>query len=360
MQNPNNSHINNFDFLRFFAAALVFFSHSFVIYDVHFENSFTETLIAHFLGQLAVFIFFIISGFLVTNSYLKNSNLLHYVRNRFLRIFPGLAFATIFAIFIIGPIFTTLSLHDYFSDSETWIYLKTLTVFLIQFKLPGVFDTTPYTFSLNSSLWTLPLEAFMYVLVPIFSLLGLLARKRIIYVILGFYILAFIMLLDSAAQNSTILDIFSAYNFVNWGMFFFAGATIAIYFDKIPWKLNIFLGFLISLIVLIKTPAYPFVFPVALPYVIIYLAFGNLGSLKNFGKYGDFSYGIYIFAFPIQQSLTYLFWPELNFVVFMLMAFILTLMMAFVSWHFVEKPALKLKQSSWKIKDLMPKQDLST
>ena len=160
---------NNLDIIRFLAATLVVFSHA---YPLTTGNNATEPFAVcsngqMTFGELAVSIFFIISGFLITQSYDRSKNPIYYFKARVLRIFPGLIFCVLLTVFFLGPIFTELNVKDYFKDPKTYDYLKTITLYWIQYDLPGVFQTNVWPGAVNGSLWTLWYEFFFYIVVAI-------------------------------------------------------------------------------------------------------------------------------------------------------------------------------------------------
>lgn len=136
------------------------------------EDPVSLRLIAYWgesLPSLAVDLFFVASGFLVTASYCQRNDFYAFTEARLLRIFPGLIVAVLLCVFVVGPISTTASLSDYFASPSTFSYFKH-NVFLlngIQFDLPSVFTSNPYPGSVNGSLWTLPIEFWMYVFVAV-------------------------------------------------------------------------------------------------------------------------------------------------------------------------------------------------
>src|ERR1700728_122809 len=169
---------NNFDALRLLAAATVICSHSFLIADGN-ENS--EPLIVlsgrqSILGLAGVFVFFAISGFLVTQSFVETRSPWRYLLKRCLRIFPGFFVALVLAGFVLAPMVTTLPLHQYFLSPAPYRYVFWNMLFdLRQHELPGVmFVDNPVGLEVNGSLWTLGYEFQMYLMVLALGLLGLL------------------------------------------------------------------------------------------------------------------------------------------------------------------------------------------
>lgn len=176
---------NNFDFIRFIAASMVIFSHAYRLATgrggdeplVIFSNS------QIWFGHLAVIIFFVISGFLIAQSYERSSNIFVFFWARTLRIFPALIASLIFGVFVVGAIATESSLEAYLSDIKTYDYLNSVFLIKIRWTLPGVFENLPYKGIINGSLWTIPHEVVCYVFVAIFGFLGFLKRRSFVLVI---------------------------------------------------------------------------------------------------------------------------------------------------------------------------------
>src|SRR3954464_3664915 len=156
---------NNFDALRFWAALAVLWSHSFPItlgaqYPQPLASvSFGQTN----LGRVAVAFFFVISGYLITRSFERSRSTWSFVRARALRIMPGLIVVLIAVAFVLGPLVTSIPLHDYFTSSAPYRYVITQASFSGHAELPGVFDRNPVAHA-NDSLWTLRYEVACYAL----------------------------------------------------------------------------------------------------------------------------------------------------------------------------------------------------
>lgn len=152
-------HMNNFDFLRFFAAAMVIYCHSFALGTGRFDKEpmFVYSCGQFHFGTLAVVIFFIMSGFLVTMSFDRSISAGSFFYNRVLRIFPGLVFVVIVTAFLLGPFVSSLPLHEYFTNSHTYSYLMTITLrgHSAHDFLPGVLSRNILPNTVNGSLWTL-------------------------------------------------------------------------------------------------------------------------------------------------------------------------------------------------------------
>lgn len=338
---------NNFDFLRLLAAVLVVFEHSYSLLGEH-------TMFRHVtgigLGGIATDIFFIISGFLIASSWQNSPDPRGFSEKRVLRIFPALLFSTLCTIFLIGCIATSLPINDYFTRSETYLFLMNVLMSGIYSELPGVFEDAPYTAIVNGSLWTLRVEIMLYLVV---MMAGLLHYKRAIFVLLLLItLIAFFGwgVPEKLAGGETLyLWGVSLYHLTLKCSFFFIGALVYWQFGQLKFHSTYFIVALALTgvvtvsgdITLVKAVLF-----VTLPYLL--LSFAQCQSafcrsyLSKFGKYGDFSYGIYVFAFPIQQLMIDVFSLSRPLFVF-LTSFPLILLMAFVSWHLVEKRALALK-----------------
>lgn len=325
-----DSRDNNFDVLRLFAAAIVLVSHSFFLAGVD-DPVGNATGIT--LGSLGVALFFGMSGFLILKSWMFDPRVRPFARKRALRIMPALWVAILLTTFVLGPIVTELSLGAYFADPGTWRYFL-LGMVLVTFGgvLPGVFGDNAYPDAVNGSLWTLPIEASAYVMVAVLGVVGVLRRRSMLPVLLLVSLaVAFL------AQDHPVLLNLRLYSF------FLMGMTLYAWRDRIvlSWPLGI-VG-LAAWALSFNTPALVLVSSTVLPYVALVVAYRTPHALRRFVHFGDVSYGLYIYAFPVQQLVA---WgigggvqPWQVFVISMPIAWLLGL----ASWRIVERPALRRK-----------------
>jgi peptidoglycan/LPS O-acetylase OafA/YrhL len=187
---------NTLDFLRLISAIFVILHHSYPLTG-------NESILSA-LGAIAVSTFFVISGYLISQSWFSDPTPSRFLWKRVLRVVPGLTTVVIFSIFIIGPVNTSLPLRDYFLDINTWKYLKTIFIFMQPLSLPGVFASNPFPMSINGSLWTIPLEFRMYILLCIIGVSGLLKNKK---VFLGIVILSCLIYFNNILSNTWILNV---------------------------------------------------------------------------------------------------------------------------------------------------------
>lgn len=324
-------HLNNFDFVRITAALLVLFHHQF---DLMSQKAYQIFPVGY--GEIGVYIFFTVSGFLVTQSWNNDPHVLRFMARRFLRIWPGLAAVTCLAALLIGPIITAVSLSDYFHSKLTVHFFRTLQLD-IQYFLPGVFATNPYPNAVNGSLWTIPLEVKWYGILLIGGCLRLLKFKWIIFIFM--VSLAVYQFGIYHSETNQIPN----YN-RQFGLFFVYGSCLCLF--KNLWQKRLVHGLIvIGLLGSGFWIANHHIMAVwiVLPFLVI--AFGTLclPVFNRFGRFGDLSYGVYIYAFPVQQLIIWMNQGKLSLLVCLIFTIVCTLTLAFISWHCIEKPALKFK-----------------
>lgn len=331
---------NNFDLLRFLAASLVIVYHEYCVTGtpVSTEPVFRLTRGRDDSGSLAVVIFFIISGFLVTRSFVVRGRLMEFLSARVLRIFPALWVAVPFTIIVSsfasavpwGRYLThPLTLRFWRNDSFLWN---------MRFALPGAFLHVPLAGDVNGSLWTLPTEFRMYLVCAGLGVLGIYASRSVFNGLCAAVLVAASMTRIEAipfGQN----DIHIA----SWVIAFALGA--ALYVNREHIKISIPL----ALVLLACT--YPIrnssigrieVLP-AVAYATLCFCLHPALHFSLFHRIGDYSYGLYIYAFPLQQQMVF-YHPGIGWKMGLLLTYPIILATAIVSWHLVEKPALGLKK----------------
>ena len=329
---------NNFDFLRIVAACLVIFAHQFALMAQDAPVFFPVRY-----GELGVCIFFTISGYLVTKSWTNDPHIFRFAARRFLRIWPALLVVTSLAALVLGPIMTDLSLSSYFHSKETWTYFNALLL-KIQFLLPGVFLTNPYPIAVDGALWSIPLEVKWYFILLIGGALRMLNFKWLILAIMA-ALAAYHFGIYHAETNPE-----QNYSH-SYGLYFIYGVCLQLFSDS--WQERKLYGFVIVSICAyaIHAAGHSLIaLWVALPYYVI--AFGSLSTpvTRRFGRYGDLSYGIYIYAFPVQQLIIALNQGKYSLPVCLLLSLCCAVALAYCSWHLVEKPALRFKPKTWSAK----------
>lgn len=319
---------NNFDFIRVLLAFIVFIGHLGVL-SASDKLAFLEDSPV----EVAVFAFFIVSGFLIARSYERTTSLFRYAKKRFNRIVPGYLLV-VFLCAILLSLVSTLSFTDYFSNPQVYKYLFWNSIFL-NFKepsLPGVFGNG----AVNGALWTLKIEVCFYICVPlIFLLFGKNNKYRnISLIILYFCSLAYLNYFEMTGKLAISRQIPGAL------CYFIGGMLIYFNFNKFIQYKNLlfiiaFITVWIDLIFNIKLFS-----PMMLSIIVLYIAY-SFKFLNNFGKYGDFTYGIYIFHFPIIRVFTTLgLFEDYNPYFMGVVCMLLVIGVGICSWHFYEKKFL--------------------
>ncbi len=295
------------------------------------------------LGSIGVDIFFIISGFLVTASILNRQSVIEFFWARVLRIFPALLIMLLLTVFVLGSFFTSLPKITYLTQPMTINYfLKGATLITgVDYILPGVFTGNRYAYYFNGSLWSLPLEIRLYLaLAVIWVVVRAIKRSSLrlfqIAIVINF-VAAFVVV---ALNNFEMHHIFPQ----RAHLMFFYGAAFYILKEHITLSRWCFWLLCFALLAAAITSKYVFVITYVLivPYIVFYLAYIPSGFIRKYNQVGDYSYGVYIYAFPIQQSVEALV-PGLSALSMLWISASITIFVAALSWHLLEQRALGLK-----------------
>lgn len=332
---------NNLDFLRFLAALMVIFSHCFGLLG-YSQDPLHHLTGWETFGSLGLRIFFFMSGMLVTGSWCNASSTLAFVRKRVLRIFPGLAAAVLFCTLVIGPLSTVYTPVEYFAKEHTYRYLLNAFLPTIAYGLPGVFVVNP-NHAVNGSLWTLPYELLCYLAVMICGKLRLLTTK--IFPLTAVGLLALIVCRRLEPGGNPLVDgHFRLGSLELCEIEFLLGMAAYLYRQSLP--INRWLAALVLMAYLGTIPTGTvgqFVALFAVPYLILYLAQVRIPRLGRWARYGDLSYGMYIYAFPIQQLCINTFDVDIGVARLFVLSVALTAGIAYFSWHWVERPTITLR-----------------
>jgi peptidoglycan/LPS O-acetylase OafA/YrhL len=278
--------------------------------------------------------FFALSGFLVAGS-LARTRLHQFVALRALRLIPALAVEVTLSALVLGAFFTTLPLRDYLTNRELGSYLGNI-VGLMHFTLPGVFEHNPAARVVNSQLWTVPFELECYLSLVLLSLSTVLRDRR------AFVALVVLLSLVATAW-ALFLDPVSPIEHIPGGALvvsFLAGVSLHLYRDTIPCSLalGVVAGVVAAVLLQLPNACYLASFPVA--YLTIWLGLMRPPKIP----FGDLSYGVYLFHFPIEQSIMQVFpgvgcWWQLT-----LIALPPSALCAWLSWNLVEHPVLSRRK----------------
>ncbi len=330
---------NNYDLLRILAAFCIIFYHSFALIGATHR----EPLVMFSGGRtnfsfIGLSTFFCISGYLIAKSAAKSPTVANYLWKRLLRIQPLLVATCILTVFLLGPFLTELPLKNYFGEGHTYSYFRNvLPMFGIQFTLPGVFVHHLADKGVNGSLWTLIVEERMYLLMTVVFLYR---KDKSRYLIFLIVLLNAFYLVNRYFFYGELLPYFSNVAFF-YSLLFLNSA--ALYLLNFRFKKSLF--FVISSAFIcccmgVVFPQLDFIYFISIPLLINGLA-KIKGKTNYAGKYGDFTYGTYVFSFPIQQVLVSkgVTNPYLLFGVTICIVF----PMAVLSWNLIEKRFLRLK-----------------
>lgn len=337
---------NNLGFIRFFAACMVIFSHSYALSGTGIVDPLKKHTDHMSIGGLALAIFFVISGYLITASYLRSLSNFRYITSRILRIFPALFLCLLITIFFIGPLITNHSVKEYLTDTNTYKYFYNLFLYPVVYELPGIkFSNSFYGEVVNGSLWSLSYEFTLYLIILILGSLNKLNKNIGLFIFILLVVFYSLYLFNIISLDYLIPYIRIQINtFIFFSIYFFSGSLYFFWDNEIDYtNIRFFLFLLISIVSLINGSLFVISSFFTLPYIVFHIAKNKKARLHNFNAYGDFSYGIYIYGFLIQQLL---FWfnkgnmhHHINFILSLPFAVI----MGFFSWHLIEKRALKLK-----------------
>jgi peptidoglycan/LPS O-acetylase OafA/YrhL len=338
VQTPDLSR-NNFDLLRFSLAGLVIFSHSFALLS---GSNATDPL--HRLtrgqitfGELAVDGFFILSGFLVTHSWTKSPALGGFLLKRATRIYPGFIVVTILSVLLLFPLAYRISFGTV-PEGGLWRQAVSL-VTLRAAEPPGAFPQNA-VHAVNGSLWSIPFEAWCYVGTAVCGLAGALRyRKVMLALLVGSTLVSLAFVVWNLNPGGKILGVIFGWPRL-WARmlpYFLSGMVFYIYRDRIRYTSLWASGALLALVLASIIPnGWTIAGPWCGAYLLFWLAFNRSIPLNGWARYGDFSYGIYLYAFPLQQLIIQELRPSHPLVLFSI-SLPASVVLGAASWHGVEK-----------------------
>ncbi len=334
---------NNFDLLRILFAWFVIVSHSYVLNgdgatDPLFEMT-QQTFLFSFIGVKG---FFIISGYLIFKSMVVSTSIFEYLVKRVLRIFPALAvvlLVTLAAVYFIYP----NNMPPFFSNKEVYAYfLGNIILFKPHFFISGIFAGLPSS-AINGSLWTIEYEFFFYLFILLFFYFR--SNKKILKALLVIVVALFLMVrlafYDWTVQTHFFIPLEPLFDL---GPYFLMGSLLSCFdFDTMPAKNALAAVLSLVLVASVYFKIGHTVVYFTLPFLVIYVGkqTSKLASWVH-TTMGDPSYGIYLYAFPLQQLIIY--WYRPSTLVLFVASTIGAFVFGYLSWIFIEKKALALKQ----------------
>lgn len=332
---------NNFDIIRYYLSFAVFFAHFGILTNT---NYFLPTSSVD-----AVHGFFVLSGFLVFLSYIRNPQVGHYANRRIRRILPPYFFI-ITCCFFLGGIISSLSFGEYITSTQTWKYLIANYTFLnfLEPALPGVFSNNVVPV-INGSLWTLKVEVLLYASVPIVYFLmeryGKLSVFLFIFIFSVIYNEFFLFM-----YSNTQKEIFLILKRQVGGqlVYFYSGTFLLLYFNFFQ-KRALYFIILAMLVLWFRDDniVCKYMEPLAFAVVLIGFAY-NLQWFTFLRRYDNIAYGIYLFHFPVIQFVVWLGIDKINIHLALISSIVCTILISLVSWFLLEKPVLQKRLPSFK------------
>ncbi|SNS59585.1 Peptidoglycan/LPS O-acetylase OafA/YrhL, contains acyltransferase and SGNH-hydrolase domains [Sphingomonas laterariae] len=339
---------NNFDAIRLGMALLVIWSHCFAIYHGSEANEPVSRLLGgHYnAGNVGVWVFFIISGFLISHSYVRSPDLWTYLKRRVARIHPGFIAATSICAFLVVPLFSSQG-FAVLSPAEV---ARTIGLnILLQGHMPpsDAFAANPVQ-AVNGALWSIPFEFWCYLGLAALGAAGAM-RKRIavpLLMVLIMLVRAWLDLTGRKPGGGIIGDIIGwPYLWFAVAPCFLAGMSVYLYRDRLPRSRTLFAGLLLALLIAAHLPVSPLasqilcglLFPPATAYMVFHLGFSRSVRLPDVARRGDYSYGTYLYGFPIQQMVMAAFGVAMPFFLYVPTVLALSLIAGMASWYCVEQ-----------------------
>lgn len=329
---------NNFHLCRMIGALFIIFAHSVEIsgmeqYYLKHDPDFRAALVL--MGKNALRLFFVFSGIMVAMSLDRRASLSAYAAARVMRIVPPLLLFSVVMVFAIGPLLTSLTVGDYFSRLDTWLFLPKASSGLFTPDLPGMFETVPYPILVNPSLWTLLYEILCYILLALLWATGWLAPRRLpltLAVIASLYL--------GITFGTDLRLIIPVDAMTGFGTSFAIGVAIYHYRHRIPvslWLVALFAGLTVLARGTLWAELCSILFCTA---AALWLALVPKGWILGYNRVGELSYATYIWHWPIGQIVIGL-WPGLLWPQLFPLMVLITVSVAFLSWTLVELPALR-------------------
>lgn len=346
VREPNR---NSFDAIRMFAAICVFVSHEIGMAG-YVEPLLGPSSIS--LSSTGLYIFFALSGYLVWKSLARDPRASRFLAARLLRIYPGSLVNVLFCI-LLGACISTSSSGDFWTDKTTWQYVAHNAAIIwtpTKLALPGAFDQARWSV-VNGSVWTIKYELLCYLALWLsWAFLPARVPHQRYYLSAATAVLIATYVFRTSfcplPEGEHFFSHFNAFNLTRFFMVFCAGATYAASEPLDERTRLAFLAVPAGLVVLGPSPAFAKA-GVILLLTLFVIEIGRTPLLfsRTYRRFGDLSYGTFLYAYPIQNLMTERFYNGRNLVVVTLGSFVLVLCCAFLSWRLVERPALKLKDA---------------
>ena len=326
---------NNLDIFRLVAACMVIYGHAYAIApEPGQSDAIGRWLVFDYSGSMAVKVFFFLSGLVVANSLLARRHVGHFCVSRFFRIWPGLLAVVVLCAALLGPFVSALPTAEYFVQPQTYKYVLRNAMLRVEYSLPGVFLSNAYPGVVNGSLWSIPHEVAAYLALLVLFVMGLLRARWLAWlgfaVLLAGPVLTRTWLLGPGAMPSDLALLLPC---------FAAGALLALHKDQVHTNIY-FAGGLVVLYLMLRPWPHSIYFFYAALFASI-LALAGQPWLVRWRLPTDVSYGVYLWGFPVQQTLVHLI-PDHGLRFNQGVSLIVALVLGWASWHGIEKHGVAL------------------
>ena len=344
---------NNFTAVRLILATSVIYSHSHEIVAGNYDIDGLSPFIGAPISNFAVDGFFFLSGFLVYPSLLRFGNPLKFLAARLVRLWPGLALSILITV-IVGGFFTKDSGAAYLhGDTGKFVVLNLSLIWKAYYYLTGV-QCGPEPCNINGSLWTLPFESKCYIALAILGGLGLATKTWLVRIVYPLTLLL-VIFWDIAPFHAVIANNVSIkyINLMDEGVrlwtLFALGTAAYVFRARIGLSWLMLAGLAILYLLTDHTAFALQSRALLVGYAVLCLGLLTAETVRLSPDWPDYSYGMYIYAFPAMMVVSFLVHPELV-VALGVGSALLAFPFAFLSWHFVERPAMDLFKLRFKTK----------
>jgi peptidoglycan/LPS O-acetylase OafA/YrhL len=332
---------NNFDFLRFLFASLVLVSHSWPLTLGTRARDPLEQLgpYAPSIGTASVYGFFLISGFLIAGSWERSNNLWAFLRKRIARIYPAFIAAMTIQAFVLAPLLSENTRRPTLRSQLKALFMGIATLFGYDWwNGPWrLLSGNPFPRELNGSVWTIKYEFACYLFTAVLGVLGVIRRPRLLATLATVALVVSATRLAARREGSELVG-------GTWSLFlavFLTGSVVYAYRERFALSPSMVLASIVIGFASFWSPAAArWCLAPCCAVLLFSAAKAHNPTLARWGKHGDFSYGMYLWAFPIQQIIVHVH-PGLRPLQLAISAWPLALIAGVTSWYAVERPFLR-------------------
>jgi peptidoglycan/LPS O-acetylase OafA/YrhL len=298
-------------------------------------------------SNIALPVFFFLSGLLVSQSLDQSNSKMNFLWRRFLRLYPAACFTILLCAFIGGPLLTNLTLKAYFSSPTLYRYASGCLLIKVYYLLPGVFEHSPIGPDVNASLWTISLELKLYLALFLFGFV----RSRRLWLILLLVTMGALFICNTFFYQPTQQSLqkllgpdFRLLPYSYFSIYFLIGMLFFRYRHRLTVTPLWLIGGLLICLLGASIHRWQESLLMAIPFLTCFFAIYGLTPGHKLTPKADLSYGIYVWGYPIEQLVINYLHPNKEIFIFFWTA-LLVLPPAILSWYAIEQPALRLKKA---------------